>query len=198
MSKSLGNFITVKDLLDKGVQGEVIRLALLSTHYRSPLDWTDKLLSDAQKSLDSFYRALDGYHQGRPDEMAKIGGEIGESFMTHFLNQYFADDLNMPACIGYLHEIVKAINTASTPEIKIAQQAQLKAAANLIGLLQQSPESWFKGAGDDAGIQEKIDARISAKKAKNWAEADRIRKELADAGILLEDKPDGTTDWRRG
>lgn len=168
MSKSLGNFITVKDLLDKGVQGEVIRLAFLMTKYNEPLDWSDKLLSDAKKTLDGWYRQL-GIRQ------EALG--ISEEFL-----QALADDLNTPKAIALMHG---------------AKEGELLAMGNLLGLLQQTPESWFKGAGDDSVILAQIDARIAAKKAKNWAEADRIRKELSDAGILLEDRPDGTTDWRK-
>ena len=160
MSKSLGNFTTVKDVLDKGVRGEVIRFALLSTHYRSPLDWNDKLLHDAKVTLDKWYRLVEN---------------------TDFLN-CLSDDLNIAKAISIMHE---------------AKPKELLAMANLLGFLQQSPEEWFKGDGDDSQIQTLINDRIEAKKAKNWSVADGIRKKLADDGIILEDKPDGTTDWRR-
>lgn len=167
MSKSLGNFITVKDLLDKGVQGETIRLAYLMTKYNEPLDWSDKLLDDAKKVLDGWYRAA-----------SKDTASIPASFM-----EALGDDLNTPKAISAMHS---------------ASPAERKSMANLLGLLQMDPESWFKGAGEnDLQIQTLIDARIAAKKAKNWPEADRIRKQLADQGIMLEDRPDGTTDWRR-
>ena len=168
MSKSLGNFITVKDLLDQGVDGEVIRFALLSTHYRKPLDWTDKLLSDAKKQLDGFYRAMQSVLQKDtvPDEYIAL----------------LADDLNVPEAIGFLHQ--------APPE-------QLKTLGDILGILQQDPEHWFKGEGDES-IDALVAQRITAKQARDWAEADRIRDTLKAQGILLEDRPDGTTDWRRG
>jgi len=174
MSKSLGNFTTVKDLLDKGIQGEVIRLAFLMTKYNEPLDWNEKLLADAKLTLDKWYRI-----KSTPTEnWENYTGLFDEAFL-----ESLSDDLNTPKAISLMH---------------IAQPKELMMMGNLLGLLQQDPEAWFKGTGDDSGIQEKIDARVAAKKAKDWAAADKIRKELSEAGILLEDKPDGSTDWRRG
>jgi cysteinyl-tRNA synthetase len=169
MSKSLGNFITVRDLLDKGVKGEAIRYALLKTKYREPLDWSGKLVDDARKELDGLYRRL---------------GEKDAGDMAAF-TQELCDDLNTPKALSMLH--ISAGNT-------------LKEMGALLGILQQPVEVWFKGAAEesgDAAIEERIAARISAKKAKNWAEADAIRNALKSQGILLEDRPDGTTDWRR-
>jgi cysteinyl-tRNA synthetase len=166
MSKSLGNFTTVKDLLDKGVKGEVIRLALLSSKYNEPLDWSEKLVEDAKKQLDFLYRKIDEPDSG-----------IAPAFDT-----YLMDDLNIPRAMSVL---------------LMSSGKGLKAMADILGILQQSPEQWFKGGGADQIVVEQIDARIAAKKAKNWPEADRIRKDLADQGIILEDRPDGTTDWRR-
>lgn len=189
MSKSLGNFITVKDLLDKGVHGEVIRLAFLMTKYNEPLNWNDKLLSDAKNLLDYFYGALK-----KNDITASEPVELLEQDKTTDWFFSLLNDLNTPLAISLLH-------TAATTANKIIKDnvagQRLWRMGKTLGLFSSTPEQWFKGTGDDAGIQEKIDARIAAKKAKNWAEADRIRKELADAGILLEDRPDGTTDWRR-
>jgi cysteinyl-tRNA synthetase len=185
MSKSLGNFITVKDLLDKGVKGEVIRFALLKTKYNEPLDWSEKLLSDTKKELDGWYR-----HTGesRYPEKSWTPASAG---VTEFVAA-LADDLNLPKAFALMH--------GAKPE-------ELKTMGALLGILQQNPEQWFKGdslplQGGGSGwgsaeIQQHIDARTAAKKAKNWAEADRIRKQLADQGIILEDRPDGTTDWRR-
>ena len=168
MSKSLGNFTTVKDVLDKEIKGEVIRFALLSTHYRSPLDWNEKLLHDAKLTLDKWYRAISG-------QRSAVSGQFFDA-----LN----DDLNIQKAISLMHE--------ATPD-------ELLAMGNMLGLLQQSPEEWFKGSSNDdnSEIESLINERIAAKKAKNWAQADEIRKKLADDGIILEDRPDGTTDWRR-
>lgn len=168
MSKSLGNFVTVRDLLGKGVKGEVIRLALLSTNYNKPLDWTDKLLADAQKNLDYLYRKI---------ALCKSQTVSNEEFVSALY-----DDMNLPKALSILH--------AAVPE-------ELKVMGDLLGILQQDPEAWFKGknSGDD-NIVQLVNARIEAKKTRNWAEADRIREELKSQGIILEDRPDGTTDWR--
>ncbi len=199
MSKSLGNFTTVKDLLDKGVKGEVIRLALLSAQYSKPLDWNDKLVEDAKKTLDKWYQILRRHSRegGNPQETG-MPDSIG---MTAYLGA-ICDDMNFPKAFSLMH--------SASPE-------ELRMMGAVLGILQQNPEDWFKGFGADysrelradiknaidevnskqAEIISLIDARIAAKKSKNWAEADRIRKELLEQGIILEDKPDGTTDWRR-
>jgi len=169
MSKSLGNFTTVKDLLDKGVKGEVIRLALLSARYSEPLDWNEKLVHDAKTTLDKWYRILDRHPgEGRDPDPAFI--------------EALSDDMNLPKAFSLMHN---------------ASVDELYAMGRLLGFFERSPEQWFKGEGDDTAIQSQINARIEAKKTKNWPEADRIRKELASQGIVLEDKPDGSTDWRR-
>ncbi len=171
MSKSLGNFITVHDLLEKGVPGEDIRLALLSTRYSEPLDWSAKLLEDAKLSLNKWYRKIP------PAPAEKIPG----AFMDALL-----DDLNLPKAFSVMHA---------------AEPAELAAMGRLLGLLGMTADERFKSStvtrGEDTVIELQIAARVAAKKARNFAEADRIRKELADKGILLEDRPDGSTDWRR-
>jgi len=167
MSKSLGNFITVRQLLDKGIAGEVIRYAFLKTKYREPFDWNDKLVEDAKKELDSLYRKIEAGEAGIPAEFLEA----------------LADDMNTPKAISLLHTY---------------KGAELKAMGALLGILQQPEQGWFKGADSQAAeVQHHIDIRNAAKKAKNWAEADGIRSLLKSQGIILEDKPDGTTDWRR-
>jgi cysteinyl-tRNA synthetase len=168
MSKSLGNFITVKDLLDKGVKGEAIRLALMSTRYNEPLDWTEKLLSDAQKVLDKLYRRIDG-------DVAL--GEIDEEVLAAL-----RDNLNTPKAIARL----QAIDDAAT----------LKATGQFLGMLQQSAQQWFQGDADTSWVDGAIAKRAEAKKARDFATADTIRAELHAKGIVLEDSPQGTT-WRK-
>lgn len=176
MSKSLGNFITVHDLLEKGVKGEVIRLALLSTHYRKPLDWSDKLLEDSKKTLDGFYRAL----------LSAAGQEDKSNLAA------LADDLNTPEAFAHLHALAGKANSGDE-----AARHALYTSGRLLGFFNETPEQWFGTAGGDSAIDAQIQARIEAKKAKNWAEADRIRATLLADGIVLEDKPDGTTIWRK-
>ncbi len=168
MSKSLGNFTTVRDLLDKGVRGEVIRFALLSAKYNEPLDWNEKLVHDAKLTLDKWYRLLPAQTDA---------GAPPQSFM-----EALTDDLNLPKAFSLMH--------AAAP-------TELRAMGAILGLLQQDPAVWFKGEDSSHDIEQSVQDRIDAKKSKDWTEADRIRKMLADQGILLEDRPDGTTDWRR-
>lgn len=192
MSKSLGNFITVHDLLERGVKGEVIRLALLSTRYNEPLDWSEKLLSDSQKILDRLYRnssprrgeagrgPQDGtdltQHQPPPN-LPLTGGGIPLEFV-----EALRDNLNTPKAIALLQTL---------------EGAQLQASADFLGLLQQTPQHWFQGESEDAlWIDLKIEARNEAKKARDFATADAIRDELKARGILLEDSAQGTS-WRK-
>jgi cysteinyl-tRNA synthetase len=167
MSKSLGNIITPAELLAQGHRGETLRLALLSAHYRSPLPWTEALVEQSKTILDRLYRtAVDA-------EAGEIDGEVIEAL---------SDDLNTPAALARL----QAIDDAAT----------LRASANLLGILTSSADEWFRGGADEAAIEARIAERAAAKKARDFAAADRIRDELKADGIVLEDGPGGTT-WRR-
>ncbi len=209
MSKSLGNFITVRDLLDKfeaqgkgHKAGEIIRLALLSTHYSKPLDWTDKLVEDAEKMLDRLYGTLRDYTgdlHGVP--FKRIPYEHKELPPSEEFVSALRDDLNVPAALAALRRFIPLINKAKGDDEKIFQRRTLVGNARLIGLLMQEPYVWFKNQNRTeelkAVITEALNNRAAAKAAKNWAEADRIRDKLKAQGIILEDRPDGTTDWRR-
>jgi cysteinyl-tRNA synthetase len=181
MSKSLGNFLTVRQLLEEGHPGEAIRLALLSAHYRQPLDITGEKLAESRTQLDRFYGALRSLPlaAGEPEPAVLAALEA---------------DLNTPEALALLHEQAGALNRAPAAE-RPELASRLRASAALLGLLEQDPETWFQGGGD-AAIDALVAARVAARKARNFKEADRIRDELAGQGIELEDGPGGTR-WRR-
>jgi len=184
MSKSLGNVKLVHDLL-KEWDGETLRLALMSGHYRQPLDFTASLLTQSKATLDRLYNAL-----------RRMDVEADEVGAPHGLMAALCDDLNTPLALAELAALATEANKAEPfewPRLK----GQMLAAGALLGLLQQDPEDWARG---DASEAERIDAlvagRVAARKAKDFAEADRIRKELAAEGIEIMDGPEGST-WRR-
>jgi len=185
MSKSLGNFWTVKDLLDKDVRGETIRYVYLSTHYRKPLNWTDKAVEDSKKSLDSFYRIISRHSMDSNDLV--LDPRIREALY---------DDMNTPLALSIMHEIAKDYNKTTNHETQESLAGNLLKAGLLLGLFYTKPEEWF-GVEVDFEIDALIQERIDAKKAKNWGEADKIRNILQEKNIILEDHPDGTTTWRK-
>ncbi len=185
MAKSVGNVRTIREVLAE-VPGEVARYAVLMSHYRDPLDWNDERLIQAKHALDRYYLAL----RHAPDGTS---GDVSPEFLTAL-----EDDLNTPQAQAALHEMLNDLNKATGTAEKTRLASELRASGALLGVLQQAPEVWLKGTtGETADIDALIDARLRARQAKNFAEADRIRAELAVRGILLEDKPGGKTEWRR-
>ncbi len=193
MSKSLGNFFTVRELLAK-TPGEALRLALLSAHYRQPLDFSQSAMDQAKATLDRWYGAL------RPVE--RVAGPVPEfNDVPDTVDTALSDDLNTPVAIAAIHELVNALNRTTDAVDRAELAVQIRAGGQALGLLYQKSEDWFRGSAVTGGLSDdeiaaQISARFEAKKAKNFAEADRIRKALADAGILLEDGPNGTS-WKR-
>lgn len=179
MSKSLGNFFTLRDVLQKA-PWEAVRLLLLSARYRSVLDFSDAGLQESRDALDRFYRALD---RTRP----ATGVPVPEKFLAAL-----CDDLNTPVAVAELHALADAALAGDA-----RASGGLKSAGALLGLLQQDPAAWFRGDGaDDAAIEDAIAERLAARRAKDFVRADVIRNDLAARGVLLEDGPAGTT-WRR-
>jgi len=184
MSKSLGNVKLVHDLL-KEWDGEVLRLALMSGHYRQPLDFTGDLLAEAKTRLNYYYNAL-----------RRMDVEADEIDAPAALVAALCDDLNTPLALAELSALATEANKAEAhhwPKLK----GQMLAAGRLLGLLQRDPDDWARGdASDAARIDALVAARVAARKARDFAEADRIRKELAAEGIEIMDGAAGST-WRR-
>lgn len=183
MSKSLGNFTTAQDLLNQGVAGETIRFALLSAHYRGPLDWSMTALENAQKSLNKFYKILHGLA-----DVADIAAPVPADFMDAL-----CDDLNSPKAYAELNALAKMAADTRTPEAKAA----LKAAGALMGFLTADPAAWLSAldktvsADDTAWIDALLVERTAARAAKNFKRSDEIRDTLLLKNILIKDTPDG-------
>ncbi len=187
MAKSVGNIQRVHELVRQHPP-EALRYALLSAHYRQPLEWSDGLIEQSVRTLDRLYGTLRDLVdiEAAPATPASIEAALD-------------DDLNTPAALAEIARIAGEARKATSGEEKAALKAQLLGAGKVLGLLQQTPAEWFaRGAGnaDDARIQSLIDERIGAKKSRDFARADAIRQQLADEGILLEDTPQGVR-WKR-
>ena len=193
MSKSLGNFFTVREIL-KHYQGEEVRYFVLASHYRSPLNFSDQLLDSARAALTRLYNSLRGIDPATE--------ATGEDAYTPRFEQAMNDDFNTPEAIAVLFDLATHINRAR--DQGDADEASrlatiLKKLANVLGLLEADPEAYLKGgagADDNEQIEALIQQRLQARADKNWAEADRIRDELHSMGVELEDKG-GETIWRR-
>ncbi|MCX4079083.1 cysteine--tRNA ligase [Rickettsia rhipicephali] len=184
MSKSLGNFITIRDLMDKQIQGEVVRLFLLSSHYRRPLDYNDKAIEDAKKTLDYWYRAIENINVQKID-------------LPHDFMQSLLDDMNTPLAVKIINDYAKGVFISKTEEERQLNASAIITCANFIGLMNKTPHEWFNSGVDELYINEFVNKRLEAKKQKNWLLADQIRNQLLEEKIILEDQPDGTTIWRK-
>jgi len=178
MAKSQGNILKIKDFRGK-ISGQVLRLALISAHYKQPLDWNDKLLKDCQNTIDKWYNVYLPSNKGLVDEII----------------QPLYDDINTPGYIANLHKLYDKANKGNDEDKHI-----FNSACNFIGLLQETKEEWLnykKGNADisETEIKNKIDLRNKARADKNYKEADNIRDHLLDKGVLIEDK-DGKTIWK--
>jgi cysteinyl-tRNA synthetase len=191
MSKSLGNVRTVRDLL-KSYRGEVLRFALLSAHYRSPLNFSAELLEQAEVTLESLYSTLRAVQDVELDVEVSLAGEP--------FYEALDDDLNTPVAIAEIHALAKQLHKAGDEE-KPALKARMIAAGNLLGILGQDPEEWLQGSTSEGDItpgeiEVLIEERHQAKQAKDYARADEIRQSLLDQGVVLEDSREGTK-WKR-
>ena len=179
MAKSQGNILKIKDFRNK-VSGQVLRLALLSAHYKQPLDWNDKLLNDCQNTISKWYKVY------TPDHQQEVDNEILKPLY---------DDLNTPGYIANLHNLYEKAHKGITTDKKL-----FTSACNFIGLLNETEKQWLefkknKVSINEAEIIDKIEQRNKARKGKNYVEADKIRDDLSDKGVLIEDK-DGKTTWK--
>jgi cysteinyl-tRNA synthetase len=194
MSKSLGNVLLVRDLL-KEAPGEVIRLALLSAHYRQPLDWTSDVLPEAKRKLDRLYGALN--EAAHKDETSRViaTGAVDPDFIAAL-----DDDLNTPKALAALFELARSINRSADAEERSVLAVRLRASGQLLGLLGADPVAWLQASRPDGLAAEAIEAllaeRLAARKSRDFQAADRIRDKLLTAGIVILDGPEGTR-WRR-
>lgn len=191
MSKSLGNFFTIREVLEK-YHPEVVRYLLVSSHYRSPINYSEDSLKEAKGALERFYNALKG--------LPKVAAAGGEAFVERF-TAAMDDDFNSPEACAVLFELAREINRLRESDVQAAAglAARLQELASVLGVLQLEPEAFLQagaaGKVDAAEVEALIAARLQARTEKNWSESDRIRDQITAMGVVLEDGKGGTT-WR--
>jgi cysteinyl-tRNA synthetase len=194
MSKSLGNFITIHELLHtdkfggRAWPGEVLRLAMLTTHYRQPIDFTLKALEEAARTLDKWY--LEGIN---------TIGDVADIAVDDEFYASLEDDLNTPRAVTRLHAMFSEIKGPTSGSVQLQLKKKLKRSAHVLGLLAFTTDEWLQPrsltSNELSRVERLMEARLAARAAKNWAESDRLRDELAAMGIALKDNKDGTTTW---
>lgn len=198
MSKSLNNFFTIRDVLGK-YHPEVVRFLLVSSHYRSPINYAEDNLVEARTGLDRFYGALRDYANIEPTPLV----ELAESAYYKAFVEAMNDDFNTRVALAGMYDLVRDLNNVSKSDSALAARlaGELKALGLILGILQENPAVFLQAGNSDQisaeDVERLIAERIQAKKDKQYARADEIRKALTDAGIVLEDSRDGTTQWRR-
>lgn len=197
MSKSLGNFFTIRDVLEK-YHPEVVRFLLVSSHYRSPINYAEDNLIEARAGLERFYGALRGYNDVAPLSFS----EMQDSRYYNAFVEAMNDDFNTRVALAGMYDLVRDLNNAKNdPELAKNLVGQLKAFGLILGVLQENPEVFLQAGGNDVIAAEEVEKliaeRIQAKADKNYARADEIRKFLLAQKVVLEDSKAGGTQWRR-
>ncbi len=197
MSKSLGNFFTIRDVLEK-YHPEVVRFLLISSHYRSPINYAEDNLIEARAGLERFYSALRDYADVAA---APLGALENSAYYRAFVDS-MNDDFNTRLALAGMYDLVRDLNNAKPDPAKARElAAQLKALGGVLGILQDNPAQFLQAAGNDAisaeAVEQLVAERIEAKRNKDYARADEIRKSLLEQGVVLEDSRDGGTQWRR-
>jgi len=195
MSKSLGNFFTIRDVLEK-YHPEVVRYLLVASHYRSPINYSEDSLIEARAGLERFYSALRPYAAVPATDFVDMGGSPYYQAFVEAMN----DDFNTRVALASLYDLVRELNSCKDPDQAQRLAGELKAMGEILGILREDPEQFLQAGSDDTisagAVEALIQERLDAKKAKNFARADEIRDELQAQGVVLEDSPQGTQ-WRR-
>ncbi len=186
MSKSLNNFVTVRDLINQKIKGDAVRLFLLGNHYRKPIDFNQKAILDANKTIAYWYRAIENI-----EDQLIVHEELPERFIHPLL-----DDLNTSSSIKTINDFAKEAHSSVDYQQKIMAASNMLTCARFLGLMNGSVDDWFKSVDNSEKINKLIQERSEAKLKKDWQLADDIRSALIEMGVAIEDKSDGSTIWK--